>query len=133
MMRASRYPCIGAANSRNDRHRLNGYLAQLVPSMCLASSFRTCLNCKVFMVYQPTLGGVRHHHAKQSPSPTGGSEKEDPTNTSHLLSYLLNLLLFPGSPFSDPPPGDGEMNKCIEFAARRSASSPLRECLNSTS
>ena len=29
------------------RHRLNGYLAQRVPSLFLASSFRMCLNCAV--------------------------------------------------------------------------------------
>ena len=30
-----------------NRHRLNGYLAQRVPSLFLASSFRMCLNCEV--------------------------------------------------------------------------------------
>ena len=30
------------------RHRLNGYLAQRVPSLFLANSFRTCLDCEVF-------------------------------------------------------------------------------------
>ena len=29
------------------RHRLNGYLAQRVPSLSLAGSFRMCLNCEV--------------------------------------------------------------------------------------
>ena len=29
------------------RHRLNGYFAQRVPSLSLASSFTMCLNCEV--------------------------------------------------------------------------------------
>ena len=29
------------------RHRLNGYLARWVPSICLASSFRSCLSSEV--------------------------------------------------------------------------------------
>ena len=29
------------------RHRLHRYFAQRVPSICLASSFRNCLNCAV--------------------------------------------------------------------------------------
>ena len=29
------------------RHRLNGYLAQRVPTLSLASSFRICLDCEV--------------------------------------------------------------------------------------
>ena len=28
------------------RHRLNGYLAQRIPRICIASSFRMCLNCE---------------------------------------------------------------------------------------
>ena len=36
-----------AASRVTYRHRLNGYLAQRVPSVLLASSFRMCLNCEV--------------------------------------------------------------------------------------
>ena len=41
------------------RHRLNGYLAQRVPSLFLASSFRMCLHCEVLKVYFP--GGLGTH------------------------------------------------------------------------
>ena len=34
-------------DANQDRHRLNGYLAQRVPSLFLAGSFRMCLNCGV--------------------------------------------------------------------------------------
>ena len=36
----------GADIIRSNRHRLNGYVAQRVPSLFLASSFRMCLNCE---------------------------------------------------------------------------------------
>ena len=39
---------MAAAQPGNqDRHRLIVYLAQRVPSLFLASSFRSCLNCAV--------------------------------------------------------------------------------------
>ena len=42
-------PAVGSRGVRLDksRHRLNGYLAQRVPSICPTSSSRTCLNCAV--------------------------------------------------------------------------------------
>ena len=41
-------------NTVSFRHRLNGYLAQRVPSLLLASSFRKCLNCAVLKcVFSP--------------------------------------------------------------------------------
>ena len=41
-----------------DRHRLNRYLAQQVPSCFLVSSFRTCLN---YAVLQGMSGGLGTH------------------------------------------------------------------------
>ena len=35
------------------RHWLNGYFAQRVPSLSLASSFRTCLNCEALKGMSP--------------------------------------------------------------------------------
>ena len=35
------------------RHRQNGYLAQRVPSLFLASSFRMCLNCEFLKIIFP--------------------------------------------------------------------------------
>ena len=37
----------GGPGEDGDRHRLIGYLAQRVPSLFLASSFRMCLKCEV--------------------------------------------------------------------------------------
>ena len=42
--------CISVLVKRTsvkDRHRLNGYLDQRLPSLFLASCFRMCLNCEV--------------------------------------------------------------------------------------
>ena len=44
----------------HNRHRLNGYLAQRVPSLFLASSFRMCLNCEVLKgVFPGGLGTAK--------------------------------------------------------------------------
>ena len=37
----------GGEGAAFHRHRLNGYLAQRIPSLVLASGFRMCLNCEV--------------------------------------------------------------------------------------
>ena len=45
--------------AKQDRHRLNGYLAQRVPSLFLASGFRMCLNCEFLKLCFP--GGLGAH------------------------------------------------------------------------
>lgn len=48
----------GRAATPQDRHRLNGYSAQRVPSFVFASSFRICLNCEVLKGYVSLEGQV---------------------------------------------------------------------------
>ena len=57
-----RYECVRCAMSR---HQLNGYLAQRVPSLFLASSFRMCLSLYCLKLLQVCFpGGLGTHEAR---------------------------------------------------------------------
>ena len=60
-----------------DRHRLNGYLAQRVPSTFLASSFTTCVTCEVLKGTFPWRTMYPFSQVPIKPLPIGGISRSD--------------------------------------------------------
>ena len=97
-VRPSVRPCV---HTHTFRHRLNGYLVHRVPSLFLASSFRTCLNCEVLKGMFPWR--TRHPLSQAPIKPAPNADVAAWSRRARRGARRSKPSLQPqGDPFSQP-------------------------------